>query len=151
MIIVGIDPGTTQSAVVIYDTATEEILGHGKYDNVDAMLAFAEGGTVVCEMVQSFGMPVGAEVFQTVLWVGRYCEYCRWVGASFHMIYRQEIKTTLCQSVKANDAAIRQRLIDLLGPPGKKKTPGKTYGLAGDEWQALAVCVAFSKRKEQRV
>jgi hypothetical protein len=147
MIITGIDPGTTQSAVVVFDTETQEILGHGKYDNFDAMLAFQEGKTVVCEMVQSFGMPVGKEVFQTVFWVGRFAECCRWIGCDFHTIFRQEIKTTLCQSMKANDAAIRQRLIDLLGPPGKKASPGKTYGISGDEWQALGVCVAFSQRK----
>lgn len=143
MILTGIDPGCTKSAFVVFDSTKSLILGHGKLENFDVMLSFAEGSTVVCEMVQSFGMPVGKEVFETVLWVGRFWECCRWVGCDFHTLYRQQIKSTLCHSAKANDAAIRQRLIDLLGPPGKKKTPGVTYGLAGDEWQALAVCVTY--------
>lgn len=150
MIITAIDPGTTESAFVQFDSGKQEILAHGKVNNMEVMLAFSEGGTVACEMVESYGMPVGKEIFQTVLWVGRYWEACRWMGCYFHLIYRAEVKQTLCFSMKANDAAIRQRLIDLLGPPGTKPKPGKTYGIHRDEWQALGVALTYLKKYEHR-
>ena len=151
MIVFGIDPGTTQSAYVEFDSASKQILSHGKVDNFDILLLLQERFTVVCEMVQSFGMPVGSEIFQTVLWVGRFCECCRWVCCDFTTIHRGEIKDSLCHSRKANDAAIRQRLIDLLGPPGTKKDPGVTYGITNDRWQALAVVIAYLIRNENHL
>lgn len=148
MIVFGIDPGTKQSAYVVFDSDSKRILSHGKVDNFDVLLLLQERFTVVCEMVQSFGMPVGAEIFQTVLWIGRFCECCRWVGCDFQTIHRGDVKDWLCHSRKANDSAIRQRLIDLHGAPGIKKSPGVTYGISGDEWQALAVVTAYLIRNE---
>jgi len=57
------------------------------------------------------------------------------------MIYRRDIKMHFCHTMKGKDANIRQVLIDRLGPPGRKKTPGITYGIKKDLWQALAGAV----------
>ena len=65
---------------------------------------------------------------------------------------RQRIKAVLCNgNVKANDAGVRQALIDRLGPPGSKKAPGPTYGVTSHAWAALAVAVAAAHEISARV
>lgn len=95
------------------------------------------------EMIASYGMPVGKEVFETCLWIGRFIEA---YPGPYKLIYRRDVKMHLCHSMKANDAAIRQALIDRYGPGkekaiGNKKTPGPLYGVHKDEWAALGVAV----------
>jgi hypothetical protein len=137
-----IDPGTTESAYVVYSRAA--ILVYGKLPN-DELLAILPrlrengGPDVAIEMIASYGMAVGREVFETCLWVGRFIE--RLQPGPVRLVYRNEVKSHLCHSMKAKDGNIRQALIDKLGPPGKKKTPGPTYGISGDVWAALAVAV----------
>jgi hypothetical protein len=137
--ILGIDPGPIQSAYVVWNGAT--IIEHGKVDNVDmlqAVYAFPE--KVVIEMIASYGMAVGKEVFETVFWIGRFYEAARWEPSRRT---RGEVKMHLCQSMRAKDNNIRQALIDRFGAPGTKKAPGLTYGLKADTWQAFALAVTY--------
>jgi hypothetical protein len=138
-----IDPGTTESAFVAY-VPSSGIIAHGKMPNAELLELLpslrAKGGPdVAVEMIASYGMAVGREVFETCLWVGRFIE--RLQPAPVRLIYRLQVKSHLCHSQKAKDANIRQALIDKLGPPGTKKKPGPTYGISGDTWAALAVAV----------
>jgi len=55
--------------------------------------------------------------------------------------FRKDIKLHLCGTNKAKDANVRQALIDCLGPPGTKKSPGPTYGIKSHLWAALALAV----------
>lgn len=96
---------------------------------------------LVLEMVQSFGMSVGKEIFETVFWIGRFFQTAK--GAA-NRIYRKEVKSYLCGSMKAKDGNIRQALIELIGPQGTKKAKGPTYGVKADEWQALGVAITFT-------
>lgn len=89
-------------------------------------------------MIQSFGMPVGNEVFETIRWVGVFCECAI---PPCELVFRKDIKIHLCGSMRAKDANIRQALIDKLGPQGTKKAPGPTYGVSKHAWAALAVAV----------
>ncbi len=139
--VLAIDPGTTQSAFCYYSQgATPPAMSAGILPNeeiIDLIRKFSD--VELClEMVASYGMPVGAEVFETCVWIGRFQQ------AHFGItrkIYRKDVKIHLCKSMKANDAAIRQRLIDRFGAPGTKKNQGFTYGLKGDAWQAFALAV----------
>ena len=95
-------------------------------------------------MVASYGMPVGAEVFETVFWIGRFYERHENEGGRVARVFRKDVKMHLCGQTKAKDSNIRQALIDRYGPGkekaiGLKKTPGPLYGIKGDEWQALAL------------
>ncbi len=143
--VIAIDPGPTESAYVIMERGT--ITHHQKVSN-EAMLSMlyclhsmaSNGVHLVLEQVASFGMPVGADVFETVFWSGRFCQ--RWDGP-FTRIKRHQVKMHLCGNMRAKDANIRQALIDKLGAPGKKKSPGATYGISGDCWSALALAVTF--------
>ena len=146
--IFAIDPGTTDSGwaqlvdgrVVASDVwPNEELIkrlrgdGHGCVDTSE-----------VCaiEMIASYGMPVGKEVFETCEWIGRFREAWRQGrGRLPILIYRKDVKIHLCGTPKAKDPNIRQALIDKLGPQGTKKAPGPTYGVRSHAWTALAVAV----------
>jgi hypothetical protein len=142
--IIAIDPGPRESAFVWFDG---EIHRHGKHPNVEILdlLKYHSRNLLedycVIEMIASYGMPVGAEVFETCVWIGRFMQ--AYDVACTRRITRGEVKMHLCHSMKAKDGNIRQALIDRFGPPGTKKNPGKTYGISGDVWAALAVAVTF--------
>lgn len=149
MKIMAIDPGTTQSAWVQYDThLRRSVLAH-KWDNEDLLRylrnkmgsARTECAELVVEEIASYGMPVGRDVFHTCFWTGRFIE--AWAG-KFTLITRMKIKIALCHNARAKDGNIRQALIDRIGPQGTKKNPGPTYGISGDMWSALAVAVAYA-------
>lgn len=153
--IIAIDPGPTQSAWVVLNDGKPEHFA--KVDN-DHLLGFLRNlsptiGAVVIEKVESFGMAVGAEVFETVFWSGRFAEAAA-RGSAHPGIYRlgrKAVKLHLCGSMRAKDPNIRQALIDRYGGPaaiGRKANPGPLYGVSGDVWSALAVAVTYADREE---
>jgi len=149
MTILAIDPGTTHSAFVILDN--DGIASHGFEENqtvrdwLSGRLFKPWPALVACEMIASYGMPVGRETFETCLWIGRFME-ARSLDSGFELIFRKDIKIHLCGSMRAKDANIRQALIDRLGPQGTKKEPGPTYGIKSHVWAALAVA-AYARDK----
>ena len=78
MLILAIDPGPTESAYVLIDAET--CLPHevGKVPNAELLdyLAHLPMHTELAaiEMIASYGMPVGVEVFETCVWIGRYAQ-----------------------------------------------------------------------------
>ena len=108
------------------------------------------GDAVVIEQVASYGMPVGAEVFETVYWSGRFAEVAYPVPV--HRLTRKAIVTHLCGSVRAKDSNVRQALIDRFGGKekaiGRKGSEGPLYGIHADLWSALAVAVTFADSQE---
>lgn len=159
MLILAIDPGPTESAWVRYDSESKRVVSHGKCENnavrSDVNRWFNREGAcweVVCEMVACYGKPVGVEVFQTCITIGRFMEIC---CGQMHLLTRADVKKHLCHKVVGvNDSVLRQRLIDIFGPGkdaaiGVKKTPGPLYGIRADEWQALAVAVTFAETRQE--
>lgn len=147
--IFAIDPGTFESAWVLMDGDCRPVR-FGKIPNEELLCLLRQeaGHDLAIEMVASYGMAVGKEVFDTVFWVGRFWE----AGGGFasrNLVYRREEKLALCGSAKANDANIRQALIDRFayGVPnmgkGTKKEPGWFYGFRADIWQAYAIAVTW--------
>jgi hypothetical protein len=155
MRILAIDPGTHESGWVILDDGKPDASGIDK--NLDLLETIASRGgefgklcdVMAVEMIASYGMPVGKEVFETCVWIGRFLE--QWAiespnyTDSIRLIYRKDVKMHLCGTTKAKDPHIRQRLIDLLGPAGTKKSPGPTYGIKSHVWPALAVGVTAAE------
>jgi hypothetical protein len=156
--IFAIDPGPVKSALVVFDG--ERIISHEHSDN-HQLLKHLRGvcaprhAVLVVEKIASFGLPVGAEVFATAEWSGRFIE--AWTGAigqPWAQLKRHEIKQTLCHSQKAKDPHIRQALIDRFGPGkeiaiGKRSQPGPLFGITGDCWSALAVAIAWWERNNK--
>jgi hypothetical protein len=152
-VIIAIDPGTHQSAYVYFDDFQIILSGIIANSEMEQRLKINSGraACLVCEMVASYGKPVGREVFETCVWIGRFI-------ASFNgphtLIERPDVKMHLCYSrSKVTDGVIRQRLIDIYGGKdkaiGKKKTPGPLYGIRADEWQALALAITYWETKAQ--
>lgn len=150
-VILAIDPGTTESAWVLYDHEKRAVLDHRKGENSE-LVSWLRAEWVpyfdlaAIEMVACYGKPVGHEVFETVIFIGWLTHELK--GA--RLIYRKDVKLHLCCTVSGvTDAVIRQRLIDLWGGKekaiGKKAGPGPLYGLHGDEWQALALALTAAE------
>lgn len=149
--ILAIDPGSTESGWVVIDAGTREPLRFGKTTN-DLLLGELRHGAILSdvrhvavEMVASYGMAVGAEVFDTCVWVGKYAEALR--HHEPRLVYRREVKLHHCGQPRANDSNITQALVDRFayGQPnrgkGTKKAPGWFYGFKADVWQAYAIAV----------
>src|SRR5699024_9190952 len=105
--------------------------------------------TLAIEAVASYGMPVGSEIFETCYFIGMAMEAASQTNKKVYKIYRKDEKMNLCGSLKANDATIRQALIDRFGGKGTKKQTGYFYGVKGDIWQAIAVGVTFYDMKKR--
>jgi hypothetical protein len=134
MQIIGIDPGPKLSAYCVVD---DTHIIEAKILPNNELLDVFKNKKIILEMIASYGMPVGKEVFETVLWIGRFAQ----VSSAFTLVYRKEIKLFFCNSIKARDSNIRRALIDIYGEPGTKKNKGFTYGLKKDLWAALAVAM----------
>jgi len=151
--ILAIDPGCTESAWLTFEEGcikvfakepNEKLLTDIRERPYNPHYNSGQAHHLAIEMVASYGMPVGKEVFETVLWIGRFIE--AW-GGPFTLVYRKDVKMHLCGSMKAKDGNIRQALIDRFGPPGTKANPGATYGISKDVWSALAVAVTFADKE----
>lgn len=148
--LLAIDPGPKESAFVLFSEG--RIAAHDKILNGD-MLDFRRDfrSTCVIEMIGSMGMAVGAEVFETVFWIGRFFQVN---PDTCERMSRGVVKMHLCGSMRAKDGNIRQALIDRYSDGsgakstiGTKKNPGPLYGFAGDQWQALALGVTYAEQK----
>lgn len=155
MTIIAIDPGPTESAYVIWNGS--RVVGCNILRNqqmLDSVMTIARNPAIysdaglvshlAIEMVQSFGMSVGAEVFETVFWVGRFVQaWESFMPGRWAKVYRKDVKMHLCSSMRAKDPNIRQALIDRFGTVGTKREPGKLFGVKSHLWSALAVGVTW--------
>jgi hypothetical protein len=165
--IMAVDPGSEESAFIIIHTEPRpKMVDVGIVDNI-AMFGVInnfwkedsfqterdiESGQnsewvhkqLLIEDIESFGMPVGYHVFQTVRWTGRFDrEWWHLSNQGARYVKRSKIKQTLCGSARAKDSNIRQALLDIWGPVGTKKAPGLIYGVSKDMWSALAVATFY--------
>ena len=149
--IFAIDPGNTESGFALIAMPEFRLLDFGKVKN-EVLLEMLETERVypdafAIEMVASYGMPVGRDVFETCVWIGRFIQAIKTHKYTF--IYRKEEKLCLCGSLKAKDSNIRQALIDRYAKhdfkngKGVKKNPDTFYGVSKDAWQAIAVGVTY--------
>ena len=154
--ILAIDPGNVESAFVIVTDDLSKVINKGKVYNVDLLdiiWQIDNVSHVAIEGIQSYGMPVGKEVFETCYFIGRLQEtFLREHGKFPLMIYRKEEKICLCHSLKANDTNIRRALIDIYAPytpnkgKGTKKSPGYFFFFLSDIYSALAVAHTYKKK-----
>ena len=153
--IFAIDPGPTQSGWCLYDG--KQAIDSGTADNYD-LLGWVKESTaraLAIEMIASYGMSVGASVFETVRWIGRYQQAWRNPEA-VQLAYRKDIKLHLCHSLQAKDTNVRQALLDRFPATGGGKTPqvgtksqpGPLYGVSSHAWSALAVAVYINDMGE---
>jgi hypothetical protein len=160
VITLGIDPGPTESALCMIDDDYRPVY-FTKCTNTQLLNWFGEFDTLtekrcVIEWISSYGMPVGEEVFDTCLWVGRFVEALSQLGIETELIKRQRVKVHHCHSAKAKDPNITQALVDRFAPgqpnygKGRKAEPGFFYGFYKDIWQAMALAVYAVDTNQQR-
>lgn len=161
MRVLAIDPGTEYSAYVVLvdgQPVRAAKMGNGILLGILPSLG-STGGEVdhcVVEMVASYGMAVGKEVFETVVFIGRLME--RWersTGKPMERLYRRDVKIALCHHARATDSNIRAELLDRFGPGkekavGSKRQPGPLYGFKADMWSALALAVTFANAQREK-
>lgn len=150
MVILAIDPGCTESAYAILDRNLKPV----EFDKIENSWLLAKlmdneftnkFQHFVIEMVASYGMPVGKEVFETCVWIGKFDQALFGKNKTRKFIYRKtDVCMNLCHATKAKDANIRQALIDRFGPVGTKRNPGWFYGFRADIWSAYAIGVTYA-------
>ena len=147
--ILAIDPGNELSAFVLYDSKPHDF---GKVENAALLERLPHyriaSDEMAVEMIASYGMPVGREVFDTCVFIGRLIQAWSAMNGRHTLVYRKDVKLHLCGQARARDANIRQALLDRWGGKdravGKLRTPGPLYGVRADVWSALAVAVTYS-------
>lgn len=160
MRILAIDPGTEQSGWCQYES--EQVIDSGVMPNDDVLTyirAFAdwrdsETRMLAIEMIASYGMSVGREVFETCVWIGRF-KQAFFDPDAVQLIYRRDVKLHLCGSPRAKDPNVRQALLDMFPRTGGGKTPqigtkgqpGPLYGVSSHAWAALGVAVTAAAKK----
>lgn len=155
-----IDPGSDQSAWVVYNSQYGRIIAFGVQPNTEVYALFRDGTFVppsvplhecVIEDIAHYGMAVGEDVFRTCKVIGRFIELW-YQAASIEpiLVERLQVKLQHCHSARATDSNVRQALIDRFGKPGTKAKPGFTYGLKTHIWQAFALAVYAADTENAR-
>ena len=149
--ILAIDPGSERSAWLVLEDDLPELFGIEANDDLLSMIRepyplTAGADVVVIEKIESYGMAVGAEVFATVHWSGRFTEAAR--PTPVVQLPRRAVKLAICGDTRAKDPNIRQALLDRFGGKatavGTKAAPGPLYGISKDVWSALAIAITYS-------
>lgn len=159
MRIFAIDPGSTHSGWVIFNTDTKSVEHAGNDENqkIETLLeSVARNKSVdalLVEKPQLIGQQIWEQILDTCIWVGRYWK--TWIfTVGFVGIYfysSQEVKRTLLgrMNVPNADSELRQFLLSYYGETGTKKAPGPTYGVSKHAWRALALVATFEEVQQQ--
>ncbi len=151
--LLAVDPGNVESAYTLIERPSLRPVEAAKVPNAtmrDVVAIYQDCADVYIEMIASYGKPVGATVFETVLEIGRFVECCGGPvseGGKAHLVYRREVKLHLCDSSAVTDAIIKQALVDRFAPhasnhgKGSKAEPSWFYDFKADIWQAYALAV----------
>ncbi len=138
--ILGIDPGPLQSAYCILENdivsaSEKEIISNKKLLEIISGMYWRKP-LIAIELIQSYGMPVGRETFETCIWIGRYIEMATHHEMQYQLYARPSIKSAITGIARAKDADVRRALILRYGGT-KKGEP--LHGVKKDIWSALAV------------
>lgn len=135
-IVCAVDPGSEQSAIVMFDGCKVHFAKILQNAELLAMLRGSRdalaGKLLAVEMIGHYGtgMPAGKTVFDTCVMIGRIIEIGEAIGARVEKVFRKDVKIHLCGTMRAKDKNIRQALIDKHGKPD---------GISSHLWAALAV------------
>lgn len=149
--VLAVDPGTTHSGWAVL-VPGGGVFDSGVMENGELLEMLARPRrdcAYAIEMIASYGMAVGREVFETCVWIGRMVQV---IGPSrVRLIYRKDVKLHLCANPRAKDANIRQAIIDRYGGKaeaiGTVKKKGPLYGVKSHAWAALAVAITATETK----
>ncbi len=141
MRVIGIDPGSSETAYCVIDEL--QIIDAVKMPNNEFRRFLRRLGGVdaaAVEGIQSYGMPVGREVFDTCYEVGRIIEICAAEFLPAAVYNRPEYAKAICGVGKVSDAVLRMALMTRFGGD-KKGEPLHQLKGASDKRSAFAIAV----------
>lgn len=156
MSFLAIDPGTHKTGWVLVDEDMKLLDFESDTSNnnlAEHLIERCSPKEAAIEMIASYGMRVGAEVFETCLIIGSIVKTFRKAGIPVSKVFRKQVVTTLCRSPRAKDADVTQYVKDFYvqrfgggggSTPAKgiKSAPGPLFGITEHCWQALGIAVA---------
>ena len=157
MIVIGVDPGDKKSALVMlqkregknWTIGIKDIMPNTLLKKmVQAALQLSPGNEkyVVIEKIVNYNQKVGASIFDTVEWVGRFKECFELEPDCTEVVSmpRRAAVGHLCEFGKSgSDKYVKQALIKRFGDPGTKAKPGVLYDFSSHTWAALAIAVTY--------
>lgn len=151
MTIIAIDPGTTQSAMLIWDGQVKhaEISPNADIRRRIMSLAAEDRPEILMavEGLSCYGNPVGKETFETAMFIGRLQEIWEGYAHPLRLVYRRAVMKHLGADKKTradkskSDSRVRRALISKFGGIQETKKGGKLYGITSHLWSALAIAV----------
>ncbi|MCF6376920.1 hypothetical protein L2K70_04830 [Nocardioides KLBMP 9356] len=159
--VLAIDPGPVESAYALIGEGCRpvraaKVPNAQLLDDLGHMPLGLDFDHAAIEMVASYGMAVGAEVFDTCVWIGRYAETIRRrTGTDPELVKRLQVKVHHCHDSRAKDSNIAQALVDRFAPgqpnrgKGTTAQPGFFHGFKADIWQAYALAVYVADTKQE--
>jgi len=162
MIVLGIDPGTKHSGVVVWNTKSRRVIASWKDCDNEMLRSQLMGGYVFkdwagsmiwppgrcyIETIVKMGDRIGTTVLETMRWVGIFQQ--AWDGHAgtvdklpAMLVSRREERRVICGNGTAGDKQLRRELLAMFSPgKGTKGNPGPLYGVSGHAWSALAVAI----------
>lgn len=146
--VLAIDPGPVNTAYALVRRKDRHLYAFGICNNQELLQRLEQllPADVAIEMIASYGMAVGAEVFETCVWIGRIMQHLESHGAdNVSRIFRREVKIAMCGSMKAKDANVRQAIIDSYQTNQSTdvtKKGGPLYKVSKDVWAAIGVALS---------
>ncbi len=143
--ILALDPGPTETGYCYYQPDATQAIRAGVLPNsvLLARLPAETRWTLAIEMVASYGMPVGREVFETVVWIGRF-QQASVQPEAVHLVPRLAVKLHHCQSARAKDANIWQAILDRFGGAAAARRGGPLHGVRSHARAALALALTVA-------
>ena len=153
MIVFGIDPGPRASGWALWNGVGVLDSGHSENEVIIGTLYDPDKynpefsyDVLAIERVSCYMKTVGAPIFETCEWVGRFDAKSRAI-----LITRREVRVALCDTARCGDAQVARAIRDRFGEKGTKKSPGPFFGVSGHAWNAVAVAVvAFDQSSRGR-
>ena len=152
--VLAIDPGPVNTAYALVRRKDRHLYAFGICNNQELLQRLEQllPADVAIEMIASYGMAVGAEVFETCVWIGRIMQHLESCGADdISRILRREVKIAMCGSMQAKDANVRQAIIDSYQANQSNdvtKKGGSLYKVSKDVWAAIGVALTQISKDE---
>lgn len=140
--VLALDPGPLESGFCYYGGGAAIEAGVRPNEALLQQL-HDETGVVAIEMVASYGMPVGREVFETCVWIGRFQQACVAPEAVLK-VPRLAVKLHWCHSARATDATIWQAILDRFGGPLAARKGGPLAMIRSHARAALALAITVA-------
>ncbi len=148
--VLAIDPGREKSGFVVWDGIKIYDMGIVSNEEIIEVVLYKDLlDYIAIEMVAHYGtgMPAGAEVFDTCVWIGRFVQEASHIYdmSKIRYVFRKVVRLHLCGTTKAKKSNTKQVLRDRFEPDlvGRQRPKGVLKGLKDHMWSAMEVAVTF--------